>query len=69
MMSNFEDKRRAEAQRVADQDHREQVESEIKDKLQSMMGEFGYPKEIYYRASAITKAIHDGLIPHVKIEY
>jgi len=34
-----------------------------------MMGEFGYPKEIYYRASAITKAIHDGLIPHVKIEY
>ena len=52
----------AEAQRVADQDHRDKIEAEVI---------AGFDKEIGAALLSlnIMEAIRDGLIPHVKIEY
>jgi hypothetical protein len=63
MMSNFEDKRRAEAQRVADQDHRKQIESEVANTLDVLI-EFDCMD-----ATELMEAIRDEQVPHVKIEY
>jgi len=62
MMSNFEDKRRAEAQRVADQDHRDEIESDVVSAFHSELGLRDLSFDIMY-------AIRDGKIDHVKIEY
>ena len=66
-MSNFEDKRRAEAQRVADQDHREQVEIEAANAIAGIL--LGHEAAWAQRSFDIMEAIRDGKIPHVKIEY
>jgi len=61
-MSNFGDKRRAEAQHVADLDHREQIEGEV---VSAIRKEFG----VMELSIELMEAIRDGKIKHVKIEY